>query len=251
MTNVAARCIHRLTDDEESYCVLQSNRLMEDGLRQLVFHGPAGSLPVRCDPALSDACTFREFGQAEKRSARLVRCPCCGGRHREGSTTGGMCLAWHEVKGVLKDLRETLPLGKRYYAEGTTALPYPVDTPDLVRRLIWPKIKAAVLRRDAYTCQDCGEVFGHPRRKVLDPSTRNGKRAYRWESLEVHHIVPRYLRGSDHPGNLKTLCPACHARYTQAQLPDFTEAARRQKNTIRLLQEAPDEPDYPWDVGGE
>jgi 5-methylcytosine-specific restriction protein A len=162
-----------------------------------------------------------------------------------------MCVAWYGVKSALKDLRETLPPGKRYYPAGTTALPYSIDTPDLVRSLLWPGIKSAVLRRDAYTCQDCGDAFGHPRRKVFDPSAMKGRGGYRWESLEVHHIIPRYLRGSDHPGNLKTLCPACHAKYTQAQLPDFTEVTRRQKETVRLLREAPDEPDYPWDVGGD
>jgi 5-methylcytosine-specific restriction protein A len=247
----APRCVHRLTDDEESYCVLQSNRLAEDGLRLLVFHGPVETWPIRCDPILADACTFRQERAEEKRTARMLPCECCGGRHREGSTTGAICIAWHGVKDTLKDLRESRPPGRRYYSEGTTALPYSVDTPDLVRRLLWPRIKAAVLRRDAYTCQDCGEVFGHPRRKVFDPSARKGRGAYRWESLEVHHIVPRYRRGSDHPGNLKTLCPACHSKHTQAQLPDFVGAARRQKDTIRLLRETTDEPDYPWDVGGD
>ncbi len=244
-------CVHRLTGDEESYCFLQSNRNTEDGLRQLVFHGAVENWPVHCDPILAAACTFRQAQAEDAKTTSTFACPCCGGRHREGSTNGGLCIAWHSVKLILKELRESLPRGERYYEDGTTALPYSIDTPDLVRRLLWPRIKAAVLRRDAYTCQDCGEVFGHPRRRVFDRTARKGKGAWRWESLEVHHIVPRYSRGSDHPGNLKTLCPACHSRYTQAQLPDFVCAARHQKETVKMLREAPDEPDYPWDIGGD
>ena len=52
----------------------------------------------------------------------------------------------------------------------------------------WKRIRAAILRRDKYTCQDCGGG----------------------SVLEVHHIVPVREGGSDHPDNLTTLCVDCH-----------------------------------------
>ena len=46
------------------------------------------------------------------------------------------------------------------------------------------------------------------------------------EASEVHHIRPRQLKGSDHPGNLIPLCELCHdeihRRYDQA----FKEAIK-------------------------
>ncbi|MGD1060233.1 MAG: HNH endonuclease [Methanomassiliicoccales archaeon] len=251
MPGSSTRCVHRLTDDAVSYCFLQSSRFLNDGSRQLVFHGAVDDWPIRCDASLARSCTFRHERVEEKNGGRMVPCPCCGRKHREGSTAGAICVAWHGFKAASKELRESLSSGRRFYPDGTTTLPYSIDTPDLVRRLLWPRIKASVLRRDAYICQDCGEVFGHPRRKSFDPSARKGRGGHRWESLEVHHIVPRYRMGSDHPGNLKTLCPDCHAKYTQAQLPDFVGAAKRQKETIRMLRKTPDEPDLPWDASGD
>jgi len=50
-------------------------------------------------------------------------------------------------------------------------------------------LRIATLMRDNYTCQEC--------------SKKDCK-------LEVHHIVPRRLKGSDSIGNLITLCDKCH-----------------------------------------
>jgi len=50
-------------------------------------------------------------------------------------------------------------------------------------------IRIAILMRDNYICQECG------RKNCM---------------LEVHHIIPKRLKGSDTIGNLITLCDKCH-----------------------------------------
>lgn len=58
-----------------------------------------------------------------------------------------------------------------------------------------PKIVDFVLNRDNYTCQDCGKV---------------GRGGSGKDKLQVHHIVPRFMDGSNEPANLVALCGACH-----------------------------------------
>jgi cytochrome c553 len=250
-------CVHRLTGDEVSYCYLRTNRIVDPSydLHSLVFHGKDECWPIRCDAALASACPYLAEGRKTKEAARpLLPCPACGRRHREGSTEGGLCLSWHEVKGILKRMKRDLPEGNRYFAEGTSQLPYDARTPDLVRYLLWPRIKAAVLRRDRCTCQDCGVAFERARRKAFDGSMRHGKGGWRWEYLEVHHIVPRSRGGSDHPGNLKTLCPSCHRRYTNDLMADLLQEGRHEREVVRALaayQPGEDEQEYPWDIGGD
>lgn len=50
-------------------------------------------------------------------------------------------------------------------------------------------LRALVLNRDDHKCTECGTI----------------------EQLHVHHIIPKYLGGSNNPDNLITLCAACHA----------------------------------------
>ncbi|RBW69844.1 RNA-guided endonuclease IscB [Bacillus taeanensis] len=54
-------------------------------------------------------------------------------------------------------------------------------------------LRKAALMRDHFTCQDCGKK--HCR-------------------LEVHHIIPRRLQGSNSIHNLITLCSSCHENVT-------------------------------------
>ena len=58
-----------------------------------------------------------------------------------------------------------------------------------------PQIVDFVLSRDKYTCQDCGKV---------------GRGGSGKDKLQVHHIVPRFMDGSNEPDNLVALCGACH-----------------------------------------
>jgi 5-methylcytosine-specific restriction protein A len=240
-------CVHRITGSEESYCFLQSNRLKDDGTtRELMFHGARPGYPAWCDRLMALVCPFRDGGAVEEGRGGLLPCPYCHRRHRSGSTAKRLCEDWHSVKDVLKEMRARRLGGRLYLEEGTTLLPYRPDTPDLVRQLIWMRLKGAIVRRDRFTCQDCGEAFGRTRRKVYEPNLRSGRGGYRWESLEVHHIVPRSRGGSDHPGNLKTLCPSCHRGYTSELRQDSMEARRREEDIVCRMSRCEKE-EVDWD----
>jgi len=55
----------------------------------------------------------------------------------------------------------------------------------------WSAVTKRVRARDRYTCQMCG--------------TRTGP-------MEVDHIVPRIVGGTDDLGNLRLVCRLCHKR---------------------------------------
>lgn len=228
-------CRHRLLPEEESFCWLESSAASEE-VPALVFRSEDGR-PIRCTRQLAAACPFRDW-TARRERAEMVPCPHCHGRHRNGSNSQQLCEAWSSTKAALALLRKDLPEGHRYYDGGTTTPPYDEGTTPLIRRLVWQRLQPAVLRRDRYRCQDCGTDFGARRRKVYDPKLRRGKGGYRWESLEVHHIAARSAGGSDHPGNLKTLCPACHASYTQEQSAARTVERRERASMLRALEDA-------------
>jgi 5-methylcytosine-specific restriction endonuclease McrA len=59
-------------------------------------------------------------------------------------------------------------------------------------QVAWHAIREAIIERDENVCTMCGEK-GHT-----------------FDELEVHHIIPRSMEGSDHPHNLVTLCKKCH-----------------------------------------
>jgi 5-methylcytosine-specific restriction protein A len=74
---------------------------------------------------------------------------------------------------------------------------YDAHRPSAARRAYgrkWQPIRAAVLRRDAYICQHCGQPAG--------------------KSAHVDHIVPKAEGGTDDQDNLETLCRGCHSRKT-------------------------------------
>jgi len=60
----------------------------------------------------------------------------------------------------------------------------------------WDYIRTATLKRDQYTCKECG------------------RKASQF-SLEVHHIIPRNEGGTDDMKNLVTLCIECHKKETK------------------------------------
>lgn len=57
-------------------------------------------------------------------------------------------------------------------------------------RKLPPDLREEILKRDGYTCQECGSR----------------------ENLQIHHIKYRSKGGSDDPENLVTLCELCHYR---------------------------------------
>jgi 5-methylcytosine-specific restriction endonuclease McrA len=231
-------CHFRLTSAESSYCVMKSKRMAdaENCIPALVFHGTDESRPVLCGPELAAVCPFRGGADRPAKKA-MVQCPHCGHRHRPDSNSRMICEAWSSTKTALKQMRADLPGLRKYYIAGTKQLPYAEDTTDLVRRVLWPRIKSAVLRRDRYICQDCGVNFERGRIKVYDPTLRHGRGGNRYESLEVHHIIPRSRGGSDHPGNLKTLCPACHRRYTNELITDIASEVRHDRQVSAIIAE--------------
>lgn len=202
-------CVHRLAG---GCCFLTSSRRDEDGASVLVFHGVSEFAPIICDASMAVACTFRSGAP----QAVLRPCPHCGGRHRQGSGAEHLCAAWSGYKALLKEMRS---IDQR--PEGTTLPCYPADAPGWMPRVLWSKVKASILRRDGYTCQDCGAVF------------RGGSGIRRKSgSLEVHHIIPRSRGGSDHPMNLKTLCPSCHRAYTSELVSDLAQELRSEREVL-------------------
>ena len=68
----------------------------------------------------------------------------------------------------------------------------------------WPQLQAAILERDAHTCQQCGDT-----------------------AVQVDHITPRSDGGSNTPNNLRALCRRCHAVITARHAAARSAAERR------------------------
>lgn len=194
-------CLHRLDPLRESHCGL----LDDDGTYKMTKET---GMPIFCTKEVLRKCPYRN---GEIRT--LEFCQYCKKRHYAGSGEQKLCKEKHNVNEAFTELRKEFSQPPKYYPDGTRKPIYSDWTEDWIRVYLWRNIRQRILRRDKYTCQDCGAEFGKSSRKVYDPSLRHGKGGYKKESLEVHHIIPRSLGGSDHPGNLKTLCPDCHKKY--------------------------------------
>ena len=72
----------------------------------------------------------------------------------------------------------------------------------------WEKIRARIIKRDNYLCQE------HLRRGELLEVVVGNPRHLR--SAHVDHIIPKARGGSDQDSNLELLCRACHERKTAA-----------------------------------
>lgn len=60
-----------------------------------------------------------------------------------------------------------------------------------------------ILRRDNFTCQDCGEIHRTVNELGIEIPVSDG-------NLELHHIQFVCNGGDDSPDNLVTLCHKCH-----------------------------------------
>lgn len=67
----------------------------------------------------------------------------------------------------------------------------------------WHLISKAVLNRDGYSCRVCGK-------SQFAPVEGSGNVRKVRLNVEVHHIIPRKMKGSDSFRNLITLCSECH-----------------------------------------
>lgn len=88
----------------------------------------------------------------------------------------------------------------------------------------WKNVRAAVLRRDEYLCQEC---------------KRYGKST---EATTVHHILPadecagEYERFQYNSRNLISLCRKCHERMHIRNSRELSEAGERLLRRKRIIQ---------------
>jgi len=87
----------------------------------------------------------------------------------------------------------------------------------------WARIVFEINERDNRTCQKCGYY-----KEVMD-SEGNKYRV----PLEVHHIIPLAIGGSNLPDNLITLCHECHAK---AHPNGYKRQARRMRKNKPLYK---------------
>lgn len=66
-------------------------------------------------------------------------------------------------------------------------------------------VRAVVLERDGYKCRSCGWKPG-------DPAPEGASSLELFRGLEVDHIHPRSLGGTNELGNLQALCSLCNAK---------------------------------------
>ena len=84
----------------------------------------------------------------------------------------------------------------RKLASQVKALVYRQQSKNFQRAAMTPQLREAILRRDNWTCQCCGNsVFKEP--NLL---------------LEVDHIIPVSAGGKTEPSNLQTLCWKCNRK---------------------------------------
>ena len=144
-----------------------------------------------------------------------VKCEWCEREHEEGIATQ----KWHRAYAFIDREVAITP----FDPPGTKEEFYPTWILELsainVKVQLWENLAKAVIRRDKFTCQDCGKSF-----EVND----YGEISNRWTEAEVHHIIPRGLGGSDHPKNLKLVCFECHKKYNE-QFNRFIKKANRAK----------------------
>ncbi|QLH74114.1 MAG: HNH endonuclease [Methanomassiliicoccales archaeon] len=216
-------CRFAIPNNITSLCMKGTSRSI-DGVATLVFHGEQEFIPLSCDAAMFKLCPFKEGPKGVRLTAQgTEECVHCGRTHIPGSLNSRLCKEWSLFIKAYEEMKKELPGKRKYYVAGTTEQVFSDDCDEFIRRHLWNKIKKAILRRDRYTCQECGRT--HRERTEKDKGTI---------VLEVHHIVPRSLGGTDHPGNLKSLCKQCHRKYTDAIIELIRESSRAEK----LLQEA-------------
>jgi len=68
------------------------------------------------------------------------------------------------------------------------------------QREISKEVRAYVLDRNGFTCQQCGAVAGEPHPFDVSRKTR----------LHIGHIIDKSMGGSDDPANLRALCSICN-----------------------------------------
>jgi len=174
-----------------------------------------------CDDEMSDICPFREHRPRPKRESqdlpKFVDCPHCGGRHFDGSASQKFCREYAKLKHLLSEMESR---NESWVPEGSTEDPFEGALNDFWQLFLWNEIRYLILKRDNYTCQDCGL------------KCENGEND--GNHLEVHHIIPRSKGGTHHPRNLKTVCDKCHHSYTAELHRENGRGRQMEKLAIRV-----------------
>lgn len=128
--------------------------------------------------------------------ATKVYCDNCGGFHST-DWQRGICETTRQIEAMK---------GTPHQLQGSKEVWFP----DLEKYhdYMWKNVQAVIVVRDAYTCQDCGF-----QQKFVNAN--DGSISYSAQGLEVHHIIPRGMGGTDHPANLKLVCKDCHSKYNE------------------------------------
>jgi len=101
------------------------------------------------------------------------------------------------------------------------------------KSITWEGQRLKVLRRDDYTCKDCGvRHVGHYERLKLDYE----KEGY----LQVDHIMPVAVGGDSLDlDNLQTLCIDCHKEKTKEDMKTISEfrmiEKKQEKNQVLFI----------------
>ncbi len=80
---------------------------------------------------------------------------------------------------------------------------YLLETPKpqpAFERAISKEVRAFVLDRNGFTCQQCGAVAGEAHPYDTSRKTR----------LHIGHVIDKSMGGSDEPTNLRALCSVCN-----------------------------------------
>lgn len=117
-----------------------------------------------------------------------LRCPVCD-KHHEGGREGATKCAQYQARSEWLKRMATIISTIPYDIEGSEI---PLDM-GIDKASQWMWVKDSILERDSLTCTSCGksESTGH-------------------YAIQVHHIIPKWAGGTDHPRNLRTLCTECH-----------------------------------------
>jgi 5-methylcytosine-specific restriction protein A len=147
-------------------------------------------------------------------------------QHEDGIATQH----WHRAYAFIEREVANIPFDQA----GTKEEFYPAWILELkatnVKAQLWEILANAIIRRDKFTCQDCGKTFKVTDYGVIYP---------RWAEAEVHHIIPRGLGGSDHPKNLKLVCVNCHQKYNEKFNGSIKRANRAKAKSLEQFEAGP------------
>ena len=224
-------CNHRYPRNAQGTCSLRCVDVAGHEWRydSLNVFAKEGEMPSKwsifgsyeCGERMTEICPYRVHTPLEKPKPTVwVQCPYCEGRHRTELAVN-TCKAYGEWRIAAKEIVSSVG-GTPYEADGTRKEVYPDSVLKFsgfenVRAHIWPWMQNAIRVRDKDTCQDCGAKYGD--KDVL---------------VEVHHIIPRGLGGSDHPANLKLVCYECHKRYNRRFNPIIKRKRANERKAGKL-----------------